>query len=165
MYVNRNMPSYVLLNIDQSVFELEQFNRGLPLLHLPLLFIWERSSLSQSLLGDLRMSRFFFMPLLEGLQILLYLEVDGTKENVRPQRLPLIIFIFEWERTVVSSVRSCWFKLLLSSSRDSRLWIFSSLSSRVFFSADSILVSRILYLLKDEKVQGRYIKAISRGSQ
>lgn len=53
--------------------------------------------------------------------------------------------------TVVRSVRSCWFKLLLSSSRDSRLWIFSSLSSRVFFSADSIFVSRILYLLKVKK--------------
>lgn len=71
-------------------------------------------------------------------------------------RHPIPQELGQWERclhTVVSSVRSCWFKLLLSSRRESRLWIFSSLSSRVFFSADSIFVSRILYLLEVEKVK------------
>lgn len=67
--------------------------------------------------------------------------------------------------TVVSSVRSCWFRLLLSSRRDSRLWIFSSLSSRVFFSADSIFVSRILYLLKVDKVKLHVIFTCQRVDQ
>ena len=49
--------------------------------------------------------------------------------------------------TVLSSVRSCWLRLLDSSRRDSSLRIFSSRISRVFFRVDSILLSNNLYLL------------------
>lgn len=146
------------------------------MLSLPLLFIWARSILPQRLLGDLRVSRLFLLSLLEGLQVLFHLVRTDQKKigsDIRCNNsetsfrfLPSFLCFDKYmhvcslrkhEHTELSSVRSCWFKLLLSSSRDSRPWIFSSLSSRVFLSADSIFVSRILYLLKDEKVECQYI--------
>lgn len=151
------MITYILFHINQTVFEFKQLRRDFSLLRLPFLLAAPRPALLHSLLGYFRVRSLLLLPLPQGLQCLLHLKrmskhVMWEEMNTEYDKDQVsALMCVHCGLTDVSSVRSCWFKLLLSSRRDSRPCIFSSFSSKEFFRADSIFVSRILYLLKGQR--------------
>lgn len=74
--------THILLHLNQTVFEFEQFSRGLSLLRLPLLLTGATPALLYSLLGYFRVGSLLFLPLPQGLQCLLHLERWSKHESI-----------------------------------------------------------------------------------